>query len=87
MKSVKVGHLDIPKDYFELDKINKETICFVLMENILNMIDKKFPPHINRFELMNDLLDASIQTNVEEETYEVAQVLKDIKDIINEKRD
>ena len=84
MKNVKVGFLDIPHNYFELDQVNKETICLVLMDNILQLIDKKFPKHLNRLDIMMDLLDASIETNVQEETYEVAQVLKDIKDLINE---
>jgi len=86
MKKIKVGYLDIPTDYFDMDKVNRETVCLVIMENILTIIDRNFPKHINRFDILETLLESSIQSNVEEETYEVAQVLKDIQDIVNEQR-
>ena len=86
MRHKKIAELEIPEDYFELSPDDKETICMVIMDNLLRVIDKRFNPTLNRIDLMNKLLDSSIQTNIKEETYEVAQVLYDIKQILNEVR-
>ena len=84
MRHKKIAELEIPEDYFELSPTDKETVCMVIMDSLLRVIDKNFNPSLNRVELMNKLLDSSIQTNIKEETYEVAQVLYDIKQILNE---
>ena len=84
MSHKKIGELQIPEDYFELSPEDKETICMVIMDNLLRVIDRRFNPSLNRIDLMNKLLDSSIETNIKEETYEVAQVLYDIKQILNE---
>ena len=86
MKHKKIAELEIPEDYFELSPDDKETICMVIMDNLLRVIDKNFNPEVNRIDIMNKLLDSSIQTNINEETYEVAQVLYDVKQILNEAR-
>jgi len=83
-KSIKIGHLEIPEDYFKLHSIDKETICIILMEQILNMIDKQIPSYINKIEFLDKVLESSIITNVQEEQYEIAQVLTDIKQMIND---
>jgi len=82
-KKVNLQNLDIPPDYFDLNDTNKHTICLVLMDSILRVIDQSFDPQYNRIEILNKLLDVSIDSNIEEETYEVAQVLTDIKKILN----
>lgn len=84
MRSVKVGYMDIPEDYFEMDSINKETVCLVLLDGLLTLVDKKFDRHYNRKDILNKLIESSIETNIKEETYEVAAVLRDIKTILNE---
>ena len=84
MRHKKIAELEIPEDYFELSPTDKETVCMVIMDNLLRVIDKRFNPSLSRIDLMNKLLDSSIQTNINEETYEVAQVLYDIKQILNE---
>jgi len=83
-KSVQIGHMTIPEDYFELDKLNKETVCVVLMNEILELIDKNIPKHLNRFDFLEKVIESSIITNVEQEHYEVAQVLLDIKHLLND---
>ena len=82
-KSIKIGEMSIPEDYFELDKVNKDTVCLVLMNEMLDFIDKQIPKHLNRMEFMDKIIESLIQTNVQQEHYEVAQVLSDIKQMIN----
>jgi hypothetical protein len=84
MRHKKIAELEIPEDYFQLSPEDKQTICMVIMDNLLKVIDRRFNPSLSRIDLMNKLLDSSIQTNINEETYEVAQVLSDIKQMMNE---
>ena len=82
-KSIQIGQMTIPEDYFELDQYNKEMVCTVLMNEILELIDRQIPKHLNRFDFLEKVIDSSIQTNIDAEHYEVCAVLKDIKQMIN----
>lgn len=84
MKRNKEMYLEFPAEYLELDHINRETICLTMIEQLVKMIENNFPKNANKIDIMNNLLDKSIEINVENEFYEVAQVMKDIKDLINE---
>jgi hypothetical protein len=83
-KHVKVGYMDIPDDYFELDNVNKEVVCLVLMDRLLTLIDRQFDEQFDRIAILNKLIDSSIESNIIDETYEVAAVLRDIKKVLNE---
>ena len=83
-KSVKIGDLEIPTDYWSMDKTDRRELCLTIVDAILTLLDKLVNPEYNRKSLMNAIIDSSIETNVNEENYEVCQVLSDIKQIINE---
>jgi hypothetical protein len=83
-KHVKVGYMDIPDDYFDLDSINKETVCLVLMDRLLTLIDRQYDKRFNRVEILNKMIDSSIESNINDEAYEIAAVLRDIKKVLNE---
>jgi hypothetical protein len=80
----KIPNLEIPEDYFELSNVDKETICMVIMNNILDVIEINYSSKHDKKEIMNKILDITIQSNINEETYEVAQVLYDVKKLLNE---
>lgn len=80
---IKMGDIEIPEDYFQMNVIEKEVVCIAIMNNILELIDKEFHPAFNRMILLDKLLESSIITNTEKEEYEVAQVLTDIRKIVN----
>jgi hypothetical protein len=82
-KSIQIGNLQVPEDYFKLHSVDKETVCVMVMNDILDIIDKQLPQHINRLVFLDKVLDSSIVTNLEEEEYLVVQVLTDIKQLIN----
>jgi hypothetical protein len=83
-RKIDLKNLDIPPDYFDLSNVNKETVCIVLMDSILRVIDQSFDPQYSRVEILNKILDVSIESNIEDEIYEVAAVLSDIKKLLNE---
>lgn len=82
--NIKVGELEIPADYFSMDEEYKKELCLTLVDAIITAIDKHVSPKLDRMEILDKMLDSSIQTNEEDENYEVCQFLSDIKQIINE---
>jgi hypothetical protein len=77
----------IPDDYFEMDSVNKETMCLFLIDKLLNFISDRYEEEYDRKHILNQLIDHSIESNIIEEQYEVAAVLRDIKKILNEQID
>jgi hypothetical protein len=84
VRHVKVGELEIPADYFSMDEEYKKELCLILVDAIITAIDKHVNPKLDRVEILDKMLDSSIQTNEQDENYEVCQFLNDIKQIINE---
>jgi hypothetical protein len=81
---VKIGHLDVPVDYFTLPVDEKEVICNSILESMLYILEKHIDPEVNRFDILNKIIDSSIIMNEDHENYEVAGVLFDIRKMINE---
>ena len=83
-KSIKVGELEIPADYWSLSPTIKREVCLTIVDAIITVLDEQINPRLNRMDVLERLLDSSIQSNEMDENYEVCQVLMDIKQIINE---
>jgi len=83
-KSIKVGELEIPADYWSMDKKDRRELRLTITDAILTLLDNLVNPEYSRTALLNAIIDSSIETNVRDENYEVCQVLSDIKQIINE---
>jgi hypothetical protein len=83
-KSIKVGELEIPADYWSLSPQIKREVCLTIVDAIITVLDEQISPKLNRMDVLEHLLDSSIQSNEMDENYEVCQVLMDIKHIINE---
>jgi hypothetical protein len=85
--TVRIGELEIPADYWSLNENNKRELCLTIIDAILTILDKQVSPEISRTMILDGLLESSIQTNIEEENYEICQVLTDIKSILDEPTD
>jgi hypothetical protein len=83
-KSIKVGELEIPADYWTLSPTIKREVCLTIVDAIITVLDEQISPRLNRMDILERLLESSIQSNEMDENYEVCQVLMDIKQIINE---
>lgn len=86
-KNVKIGELEIPADYWSIDPKYKRELCLTIIDAMLTLINKQVRPEFNRMLVLQKLLESSILSNVEEENYEICQVLTDIKNILNEPTD
>jgi hypothetical protein len=83
-KKVNIGNIDIPRDYFEYDVIKKKEVCEDLLDTLYLFIDRELDPEYNRLSFLKDVLQSSLESNVQLETYEVAAVLNDCLKILNE---
>jgi hypothetical protein len=83
---IEVGYIDIPIDYINFTKKQKNIVCENIVDVLYKYIDKELEPTINRLEFLDDVFDSTLDTNVEQENYEVAAVIRDCRKLINEER-
>ena len=85
-EQIEIGFIDIPVRYPTFSKRKKNIVCDNLIDNLLTYIDKELEslPHINRITFLDEILESSLQSNVDLELYEVAQVIFDCKKRLNE---
>jgi hypothetical protein len=83
-QKTKIGELEIPLEYFDLTKEEKDYLINEILNVMLTIIDKNVIPTVNRIDILNQILDSSIETNIEDEVYEICAVLWDIKQKLNE---
>lgn len=84
---IKIGEVDIPKDYFSLDPKDKRELCEYMADKIFTMLNKTVVEKKDRDHLANQIIKSSLITNELEENYEMCQVLVDIRKLINEPTD
>ena len=83
-ESIDMGYIGIPKEYFVYDKETKELICNEIIDRLLLQIDREVDPTINRIQFLDEMMESSIETNLKDENYEVAQVFSDVRKMLNE---
>jgi hypothetical protein len=83
-KHIKVGEMEIPINYFSFSRNEKEMLCLELMDAMLHVLDRELNQELDRVAVLDRLLESSIITNQDEENYEICEVLKDIRILINE---
>jgi hypothetical protein len=84
VNKTKIGELEIPLEYFDLTKEEKDYLINEILNVMLTIIDKNVIPTVNRIDILNMIIDSSIETNIEDEVYEICAVLYDIKQKLNE---
>lgn len=87
MERVNIGEIELAVDFFKLSQEDREDLCSGLMDTMLTMIHKYAPANMNRVDILDKLLDSSILTNEEDENFEICELLKTCKQILNESKD
>jgi hypothetical protein len=82
---LKIGDIDVPEDYFNLTPYEKVMLCEVLANKIYLLIDRSGAKGPKRLETLNKIIDSSLEMNESEENFEICQVLKDMKNHVNER--
>jgi hypothetical protein len=76
---IDIGSIDVPIDYSKLNSKQKKAICNNLIDTLLMSIDRTLPPHINRIQFLDEVLESSIESNNDLERYEISQTLYDMR--------
>jgi hypothetical protein len=84
VRYIDAGNFEIPEDYFELNKIQRDAVCLILVKHMFLVIEKEFNPEFNKIDIINSLITHTITSHEKEEKYEICQVLKDVKKIVDE---
>lgn len=85
-EKIEVGYIDIPKNYISLTNRQKSIVCENIIDKLLHYLERELEPNINRIDFLDDIFDSTLETNVEQENYEVAAVIRDCRKLINEER-
>ncbi len=83
-KHIKVGELQIPESYWEMTDEQKQDLCLTIMDSMLTILDKSLNQSINRLDVLDSLLKSSMEVNEKEENFEVTDVMKRIREFIND---
>jgi hypothetical protein len=85
-EEVELGYVDIPANYLKLEDKQKDVLADRMIDTVLMFIEKQLEPipYVNRMDFLEQVLDSSIQTNVENEMYEIAAVFQRCKKRLNE---
>jgi predicted nucleotidyltransferase len=87
MKQIRIGEVEIPHEYFSYSKEKKEELCNELLNAMLLILEDQIPSQYNKKEVLDEILESSIITNIEDEVYEVCQVFHDVRNLLNEQPD
>ena len=81
---IELGFIDIPTSYPTFTDKKKIKLCDNIIDTLLLYIDSQLDPTINRITFLEEVLDSTLQSNIDLELYEVAQVIHDCKKRLNE---
>jgi hypothetical protein len=85
-EKIRLGMIDVPTDYFEYTPQQKKDLCDKLLDKLYLYIDIRLHTSIDRIEFLREILVSSMETNAEEEQYEIAEVIKDCIKLLDEDR-
>ena len=83
-RHIKIGEIEVPRDYWNLSLNKRRELCETLIDTILVVLEQQIRPDMNKIRVLDLLLISSIITNEELENYEICQVLSDLRLLINE---
>lgn len=86
MDKIRLGMIDIPKDYFDFTPEQKKDLCDKLLDRMYLYIDKRLHHEHNRLDFLRDILISTLETNEEDEYYEVCSVILDCIKLLDEDR-
>ena len=81
-----IGEVEIPADYFTIDPEQKKKLASKFIDKLLIYItcNYLFKPEVNRVDIMKKVIESSLETNNENENYEVSAFLIDCLKYIDE---
>lgn len=84
LKHIKVGELQIPESYWDMTEEAKDQLCLTILDSMLTILDKTLNVEINRFDILDKMLESSLIVNESNEEYEICEVMYKIRKLLNE---
>lgn len=84
MKKLDPNQIKFPHNYFDLPQEDKVDVCLGVLETMYELIIQKTPNKLSKVELMERILDATLEHNEKLELYESCQVLVDTRKLLDE---
>jgi len=81
---IKLANLEIPKDIWSLSDEERKRIVTQVKTFMERLLFKELGVRVNRDEFLKKLIESTIIVNEAEEQYEICQVMKEIKEMIDE---
>lgn len=81
---VGLGYLEIPIEYPNYTFEEKNMVCDRIISSMLVHIDRELPKELSRLEFLEHLLQSTLESNEEEENYEICNVIIDCVKRLNE---
>jgi len=79
---IKIADLQIPKNIWELTEEERKELVITVKEFLETLVDRQIKHNTNKKVFMVKLLESTIIVNEQEEQYEICQIIKEIKDMI-----
>ena len=79
-----IGFIEIPVKYWSMTQEEKDRMCNKMIDALIQKLDEDLAPEINRISALDDIMKSSIISNEIEENYEICEVFKNIRKILNE---
>lgn len=78
---VDIGFMDVPIDYLNFNDEMKNRFCDRMIDSMLYVIEKELisAPEINRIYFLDSILDSSLESNLENEAFEIACIIRDMR--------
>lgn len=84
---INVGFMEIPIEYLQFTKEQKNLVCDKIIDEMLIQIDRNLLPEFSRIDFLEEVLESSLISNELEENYEICSVIKDCQRRLNEATD
>jgi hypothetical protein len=81
---IKIGEIEVPVKYWLLNEEEKIELCFLVLDCFTTLLHEHLNPNINKVKALDKLIDSSIITNIQDEQYEIVDLLTKIRTMINE---
>lgn len=81
---LKLADLEIPKDIWSMSDEDRREVTLSVKLFLEKLIRRQLGLRVNKKQFLKQLIESTIIVNEAEEQYEICQVMKDVKQLLDE---
>lgn len=81
---LKLADLEIPKDLWSMSDKERKEITLTVKFFLEGLIKRQLGVRVNKQKFLKQLIESTIIVNEEQQNYEICQVMKDVKQLLDE---